>query len=109
MVCIKSLVSVQVVFEGDKVETLGFVSVVDSRIVSELRGIKFELKIRLNQVIMLWNFAYKLTCTIIMHKHSIAANDAHGFIFHSPFFTDSQLCIHVYIIMSCVWWFSPVQ
>ena len=64
MVCIKSLVSLQVVFEGDKVETLGFVSVVESRIVSELSGIKFELKIKLNQVIMVWNFAYKLICTV---------------------------------------------
>ena len=52
MVCIKSHVSVQVTVEGDQVETFGFVSVVNCRIVSELSGIKFELKIKLNQVIM---------------------------------------------------------
>jgi len=43
------------VLEGDQVETLAFVSVVNFRIVSELRGVKFELKIEeliLNQVIM---------------------------------------------------------
>ena len=45
MVCIQSHVSVQVTLEGDQVEALGFVSIVNSRIVSKLRGIKFELKI----------------------------------------------------------------
>ena len=45
MVCIKSHISVQVTLEGDQLESFGFVSVVNSRIASELSGIKFELKI----------------------------------------------------------------
>ena len=55
MVCtIKSHVSVQVTLEGDQVETLAFVSVVNFRIGIELRGIKLELNRRNNihQVIM---------------------------------------------------------
>ena len=67
MVCIKSHIIVQVTLEGDQVVTLAFVSIVNCRIVSELRGIKFELKMEeiTNQVIMLWNFAHKLICTLI--------------------------------------------
>ena len=48
MVCIiKSLVNVQGGIEGGQVVTLGFqVGFVNSRIMSELRGIKFELKMK---------------------------------------------------------------
>ena len=45
MVCIKSHTLVQGGVEGAQVVSFGFVSVVNSRIVSEPRGIKFELKI----------------------------------------------------------------
>ena len=46
MICtIKIYISVQVASEGGEVESSGFVSVVNFRMVSELRGVKFELKI----------------------------------------------------------------
>ena len=45
MVCIKSHALVQDGVDGGQVESFSFVSSVNSRIVSEPRGIKFELKI----------------------------------------------------------------
>ena len=64
---------------------------------SELRGVKFELKIEeliLNQVIMeLCLQTYLYYNLKNMHKYLIVAN---GFNFYRPtFFTASQLCIHV--------------
>ena len=58
MVCIKSHATVRDVV-GEVEKSFGFVGVVNSRIVSELSGIKFELKIEdrtfIIRFIMLWN------------------------------------------------------
>ena len=85
---------------GDQVKTLAFVSVVNFRIVSELRGIKFELKteeitytrLPCYGVLFTYSFVHNLQN---MHKYSITANNAHSFIFRPTFFT---VYIHIYFM-----------